>query len=69
MKDAVAMASKMTIGKTNSAPTEATQHKNNESVDEDMVFNEVVINPVLQESLAGLPQVGFMLRPPGRVSL
>ena len=69
MKDAVAMTSKMTIGKTNSAPTEETLHKNNESLDEDMAFNKVVIEPVLQESLAGLPQVGFILRPPGRVSL
>ena len=69
MKDAVAMTSKMTIGKTNSAPTEETPHKNNESLDEDMAFNKVVIEPVLQESLAGLPQVGFILRPPGRVSL
>ena len=69
MKDALDMTSKMTTGKTNSVPTEATQQKNNESVDEDMAFNELVITPVLQESIAGLSQVGFMLKPPGRESL
>ena len=70
MKDARDLTSKMTTGlPAISVPTEEDQHQQDDSVDEAMAFNKLVITPVKKESIAGESQVGLTFKPPSRDTL